>query len=79
MIKENNGKIADRLRKRPGATADLASLRDLAKRTGALSALDRIRDPMRRRAEELIESLAVGREHQALLCELLRYNLERTR
>jgi geranylgeranyl diphosphate synthase type I len=73
------GEIAGRVRDRPGAPADLASLRDLAERTGALSALDRIRDPMRKRAEELIESLDVGLGHRDLLRELLRYNLERKR
>jgi geranylgeranyl diphosphate synthase type I len=73
------GEIAGRVRNRQGAPADLASLRDLAARSGALSALERIRTPLRKRAEELIESLDVEKEHRDLLHALLRYNLDRTR
>jgi geranylgeranyl diphosphate synthase type I len=73
------GEIAGRMRNRPGESRDLSSLRDLAERTGALSALERIRNPLRKRAEELIESLDLERQHKELLRELLRYNLDRKR
>jgi geranylgeranyl diphosphate synthase type I len=71
--------IAGRVRERPGDAADLSSIRDLADRTGALGALERIRGPLRKRAEEIIETLDVEPPHRELLRELLRYNLDRTR
>jgi geranylgeranyl diphosphate synthase type I len=63
----------------PGARSDLACLRALAEETGVLGSLERIREPIRVRAEELIESLGVLTEHKSFLRELLRYNLERRR
>jgi geranylgeranyl diphosphate synthase type I len=72
---DSGGRSGDR----PGVRADLASLRALAEKTGVLRSLERIREPARVRAEELIESLGVGPEHRNFLRELLRYNLERRR
>jgi geranylgeranyl diphosphate synthase, type I len=73
------GDIVGRVRDLPGDAAVLSSIRDLAERTGALGVLERIRNPLRKRAEEIIETLDIEPSHRELLRELLRYNLDRTR